>query len=91
MGFLDLVRIPQSRDRYRVGPFRSIPVFSLKGDAKMKTKDLKQPNASISQNDFIEPRCRHDPMLVLNMSIFNSDRGWNRIFNLLSQRENVWY
>ena len=61
MGFLDLVRIPQSRDRYRVGPFRSIPVSSLKGDAKMKTRDLKQPNASISQNDFIEPRRRHDP------------------------------
>jgi hypothetical protein len=32
----------------------------------------------------------HDPMLVLNMSISNSDRGWNRIFNPLPQRENVW-
>jgi len=26
---------------------------------------------------------RHDPMLVLNMSIFNFDRGWNRTFNQL--------
>lgn len=23
----------------------------------------------------------HDPMLVLNMSIFNFDHGWNRIFS----------
>jgi hypothetical protein len=28
--------------------------------------------------------------LVLNMSTFNFDRGWNRIFNPLPQRENVW-
>jgi hypothetical protein len=32
----------------------------------------------------------HDPMLVLNMSIFNSGSSWNRIFNPVSQRENVW-
>ena len=31
-----------------------------------------------------------DPMLVLNMSIFNSGSGWNRIFNPVPQRENVW-
>ncbi len=32
----------------------------------------------------------HDPMLVLNMSIFNFQPAWNRIFNPLKQRENVW-
>ena len=32
----------------------------------------------------------HDPMLVLNMSIFNSGSGWNRIFNPVPARENVW-
>jgi hypothetical protein len=32
----------------------------------------------------------HDPMLVLNMSIFNFDGGWNRVFNPIPQRENVW-
>ena len=26
-------------------------------------------------------RHRHDPILVLNMSIFNSGSTWNRIFN----------
>ena len=26
-------------------------------------------------------RSRHDPMLVLNMSVFNFTDGWNRTFN----------
>jgi hypothetical protein len=29
-------------------------------------------------------------MLVLNMSIFNLDGDWNRVFNPIPQRENVW-
>jgi hypothetical protein len=36
----------------------------------------------------------HDPLLVLNMSMFNSETGWetgwNRIFNQRSSHENVW-
>jgi hypothetical protein len=32
----------------------------------------------------------HDPMLVLSMSIFNSDSSWNRIFNPIPQRQNIW-
>jgi len=31
----------------------------------------------------------HDPMLVFNMSIFNSDRGWQEILSPLKIRENV--
>ena len=31
----------------------------------------------------------HDPMLVLNMSIFNFADGWNRTFNPLKDHENV--
>ena len=31
---------------------------------------------------------RHDPMLVLNMSIFNFADGWDRIFNPLKVHEN---
>jgi hypothetical protein len=30
----------------------------------------------------------HDPMLVLNMSIFNFADGWNRTFNPLRGHEN---
>ena len=36
------------------------------------------------------PRRRHDPMLVFNMSIFNSANVRQCIFNSLPQRENVW-
>lgn len=31
-----------------------------------------------------------DPMLVLNMSIFNSGRSWHRIFNPAPLRQNIW-
>jgi hypothetical protein len=39
---------------------------------------------------FQRRRRAHDPMLVLNMSIFNSEKSWECIFNRLPQRENVW-
>jgi hypothetical protein len=31
----------------------------------------------------------HDPMLVFNMSIFNSGRGWQEILSPLKIHENV--
>ena len=74
-GLLDLVRITQSRDRYLVGSFRGIPLSSLKRDATMKTKNLKQSNATRSQRLVSPTRRRHDPMLVFNMSIFNSPKS----------------
>jgi hypothetical protein len=37
---------------------------------------------------FRRHRRRHDPMLVLNMSIFNFATGWNRTFNQLEIHEN---
>lgn len=33
---------------------------------------------------------RHNPMLVLSMSSFNSGSSWNRIFSPIPERENVW-
>jgi hypothetical protein len=56
----------------------------------MNRTNLKLNKIKRSQNWFRMRRRRHDPMLVLNMSIFNSGGGWNRIFNPLPQRENVW-
>ena len=91
MELLDFVRITQSGDRCLVGTFRGIPLSSLKRDAKMKTKDLKQSNATRSQKWFHRPGRRHDPMLVFNMSIFNSANSRECIFNSLPQRGNVWY
>ena len=32
---------------------------------------------------------RHDPLLVLSMSIFNFEDGWTRILNPTRVRENV--
>jgi len=51
----------------------------------MHGKDQKK-----SRKWFRAQRRRHNLMLVLNMSIFNSGSSWNRIFNPISQRENVW-
>jgi hypothetical protein len=34
-------------------------------------------------------RRRHDPLLVLNMSIFNLADGWNRTFNPVKAHENA--
>jgi hypothetical protein len=40
---------------------------------------------------FLQPHRRpHDPMLVFNMSLFNSEPAWSRVFSPLKQRENVW-
>jgi len=37
---------------------------------------------------FQRRRRKHDPMLVLNMSIFNFADGWNRTFKRLKIHEN---
>jgi hypothetical protein len=43
----------------------------------------EQPNEyeKKSRKSFRARRRWHDPMLALNMSVFNSDSGWNRIFS----------
>ncbi len=52
--------------------------------------NFSQTNLAKPRKWFQRRRPWHDPMLVLNMSIFNSDGGWNRVFNPIPQRENVW-
>lgn len=32
---------------------------------------------------------RHDPMLVLSMSLFNFEAGWSRVLNPLKTHENA--
>ena len=46
--------------------------------------------APYHKRKFHRPRRRHDPMLVFNMSLFNSAKVRESIFNSLPQRENVW-
>ena len=57
----------------------------------MKTTKLKQSNATKSRSWFQRRHRWHDPVLVFNMSIFNSPKGRERIFDSLPQRENVCY
>ena len=37
-----------------------------------------------------ERSCVSSPSVSRTMSIFNFDGGWNRVFNPIPQRENVW-
>jgi hypothetical protein len=56
----------------------------------MKAPNLKAPKIERLRNWFRARRRWHDPMLVFNMSVFNSGNGWSRIFNSVAARENVW-
>jgi len=47
----------------------------------MKTKQ-RENNFRQTVRKLFQPRThRHDPMLVLNMSIFNFSDGWSRTFS----------
>jgi hypothetical protein len=54
-----------------------------------KTKiRIEQRNLGSERREMISVRRRvHDPMLVLNMSIFNYSPGWERVFNPLKTHE----
>jgi hypothetical protein len=54
----------------------------------VKTINFKQPKLAKPRKWFQRRRCWHDPMLVFNMSIFNSENL--RILNRLPSHENVW-
>ena len=56
----------------------------------MKIINFRNANAAKSRKSFRPRRRPHDPMLVLNMEIFNSGRSWDRIFDVIPRRENVW-
>jgi hypothetical protein len=56
----------------------------------MKTTHFRNTNAAKSRKAFRGRPRPHDAMLVLNMSIFNSGRSWDRIFDVIPRRENVW-
>jgi hypothetical protein len=52
----------------------------------MKTTNSEQTSATKPRKWFHRHRRWHDPLLVLNMSTFNFDSGWNLIFNSIPQR-----
>ncbi|HMC25545.1 MAG TPA: hypothetical protein VKH14_08735 [Candidatus Udaeobacter sp.] len=47
----------------------------------MKTKLHQSPPRRSLRQMFPRRVRRHDPMLVLNMSLFNFTDGWNRAFS----------
>jgi len=47
----------------------------------MKTKQRENNFRSALRKVFRRRAGRHDPMLVLNMSIFNFTDGWSRTFS----------
>lgn len=55
-------------------------------NSKIKTAGARDPRNW--RDIFRRSRAAHDPMLVFNMSIFNFEGGWSRIFNQITPREN---
>jgi hypothetical protein len=60
--------------------------FLVGRETKMEIE--RQSLAGKWRETFRRRRRMHDPMLVLNMSIFNFADGWNRTFNQLKIHEN---
>jgi hypothetical protein len=69
---------------------RRLCLIELKGSSEMKTARLTERNPARRRRWFQRRRRAHDAMLVFNMSIFNAGGSWERIFNPIPQRENVW-
>jgi hypothetical protein len=47
----------------------------------MKTKQFQSNSKRVLWRIFRRSSRRHDPMLVLNMALFNFTDGWNRAFS----------
>jgi hypothetical protein len=56
---------------------------------KLKSKPPRGFAARSWRRIFLRRQEAHDPMLVFNMSIFNSGSSWQEIFSPLKARENV--
>jgi hypothetical protein len=66
----------------------SLHPMQQKPETRMKA--LLRSLAGAWQRTFQRRRSGHDPMLVFNMSIFNLNDGWSRIFNPFKAHENGW-
>jgi hypothetical protein len=93
MGFLNLLRVPESVDRDSGGLPELALVRSLRPNSiakhTMNSRNPTQRKISNRRNwlKFLQPRRRaHDPMLVFNMSLFNFEPASTP----LKARENVW-
>jgi hypothetical protein len=57
-------------------------------EQEIEMKAQQKNRTSKWREMFRRRRRMHDPMLVLNMSIFNVADGWNRTFNPFKAHEN---
>ncbi len=55
--------------------------LARKQNIKMKTKLHQSPPRRSLRPMFRRRVRKHDPMLVLNMSLFNFTDGWSRVFS----------
>lgn len=53
-------------------------------------KENRNQKKSATRSWFRKRRRWHDPMLVFNMSVFNSGSNPSWILSRISSRENVW-
>jgi hypothetical protein len=72
-----------------LSPVMGIPLASL-NETNSENKTPHRAKATRSQRTPKRTRRRHDPMLVFNMSLLNSAKVRECIFDSLPQRENVW-
>jgi hypothetical protein len=76
-----LRRNEKSSDCSVVTPRNMLSVRHCKQNIAMKTK-LHQNTPRHSSRQLLRKRARrHDPMLLLNMSLFNFTDGWARVFS----------
>jgi len=62
--------------------------IGILGNGRETKTSIEQRQAGAQRQEMISRRRRvHDPMLVLNMSIFNFADGWSRTFNPLKSHE----
>jgi len=58
-----------------------LPSFPETKLSEMKTKQFQNNSKRTLSRIFRRSSQRHDPMLVLNMTLFNFTDGWNRAFS----------
>jgi hypothetical protein len=88
MGFLNLLRLPEPVDwnPSRLSQFALVRSLNLMTQSEGDNDELKQCYAKKNKQrpkwrKFLQ-RCSrpHDPMLVLNILVFNFEPAWNRVF-----------
>ena len=80
---------PAHRDRPRtVGSVRVRKMKKRRQNA-VNYKNVKRNRVTYKLRNYLHKRRRqHDPLLALNMSIFNFEGGWSHILNPIKIREN---